>query len=180
MSAFDEFDVCRNILESLLTGVCVVDVQKKILFWSTGAERITGHLRHEVIGRTCIAKALLHCEQSGLSSAGRIALWLERSRQPSRRNPQDFFITNPGAKFRFGFARFPFTMRAVRLLARLKPSRPLSKARSAGPTKRFPAASTMSRALPAQHKRNPICGKLSQLSPNGKLRLASCDFGYNG
>ena len=42
MSAFDEFDVCRNILESPLTGVCVVDMQKKILFWSTGAERITG------------------------------------------------------------------------------------------------------------------------------------------
>src|SRR5215831_18499495 len=53
----DEFDVCRNILESILTGVCVVDIQKKIL-------RITGHLRHEVIGRSCIAKALLHCEQS--------------------------------------------------------------------------------------------------------------------
>ena len=34
MSAFDEFDVCRNILESLRTGVCVVDLQKKIVFWS--------------------------------------------------------------------------------------------------------------------------------------------------
>jgi PAS domain-containing protein len=45
MSAFDEFDACRNILESLLTGVCGVDMQKKILFWSDGAERITGHLR---------------------------------------------------------------------------------------------------------------------------------------
>lgn len=65
MTAFDEFDVCRNILESLLTGVCVVDMQKKIVFWSNGAERITGHLRHEVIGRSCIAKALLHCQQSG-------------------------------------------------------------------------------------------------------------------
>jgi PAS domain-containing protein len=49
MSAFDEFDVCRNILESLLTGVCVVDMQKRIVFWSSGAERITGRLRHEVI-----------------------------------------------------------------------------------------------------------------------------------
>lgn len=65
MSAFDEFDVCRNILESLLTGVCVVDMQKKIVFWSNGAERITGHLRHEVIGHSCNAKAVLHCQQSG-------------------------------------------------------------------------------------------------------------------
>ena len=65
MSAFDEFEVCRNILESLLTGVCVVDMQKKIMFWSDGAERITGRLRHEVIGRYCAAEALLHCQQSG-------------------------------------------------------------------------------------------------------------------
>lgn len=65
MSAFDELDVCRNILESLLTGVCVVDMQKKIVFWSDGAERITGHLRHQVIGRSCVQQALLHCQQSG-------------------------------------------------------------------------------------------------------------------
>lgn len=65
MSAFDEFDVCRNILESLLTGVCVVDMQKKIVLWSDGAERITGHLRHEVIGRSCVGKAVLHCQQPG-------------------------------------------------------------------------------------------------------------------
>jgi two-component system cell cycle response regulator len=63
MSAFDEFDACRNILESLLTGVCVVDMQKKILFWSDGAERTTGHLRHEVIGRSCVDRSLLHCQQ---------------------------------------------------------------------------------------------------------------------
>jgi len=58
-------DICRSILESLPTGVCVVDTQKKILLWSDGAERITGHLRHEVIGRSCIAEPLLHCNQPG-------------------------------------------------------------------------------------------------------------------
>jgi diguanylate cyclase (GGDEF)-like protein/PAS domain S-box-containing protein len=65
MSAFDEFDVCRNILESLLTGVCVIDLQKRIVFWSHGAERITGRLHHDVIGRSCVEEALLHCRQSG-------------------------------------------------------------------------------------------------------------------
>jgi len=58
-------DICRSILESLPTGVCVVDMQKKILLWSEGAERITGHLRHEVVGRSCIAEPLLHCNQPG-------------------------------------------------------------------------------------------------------------------
>jgi hypothetical protein len=40
-------------------------MQKKIVFWSDGAERITGHLRHEVIGRSCVGKAVLHCQQPG-------------------------------------------------------------------------------------------------------------------
>jgi diguanylate cyclase (GGDEF)-like protein len=40
-------------------------MQKKIVLWSDGAERISGHLRHEVIGRSCIAKAVLHCQQPG-------------------------------------------------------------------------------------------------------------------
>ncbi|HYM79289.1 MAG TPA: sensor domain-containing diguanylate cyclase [Candidatus Dormibacteraeota bacterium] len=65
MSCFDDSDVCRAILESLPTGVCVVDMRKKIIFWSDGAERITGHLRHEVIGHSCIAEPLLHCDQPG-------------------------------------------------------------------------------------------------------------------
>ena len=65
MSGFNESDICRSILESLLTGMCVVDMDKKIVFWSDGAERLTGHLRHEVIGRSCIAEPLLHCDQPG-------------------------------------------------------------------------------------------------------------------
>lgn len=65
MISFQDSDVCRNILESLPTGLCVVDLQKKIVFWSNGAERITGHLRHEVIGHCCIAEPLLHCDHPG-------------------------------------------------------------------------------------------------------------------
>ena len=64
-AGFDDLEICRGILESLPTGVCVVDMQKRIVFWSDGAERITGHLRHEVIGHSCIAEPLLHCDQPG-------------------------------------------------------------------------------------------------------------------
>jgi len=65
MSCFDDSDICRSILETLPAGVCVVDMHKRIVFWSDGAERITGHLRHDVIGRSCIAEPLLHCDQPG-------------------------------------------------------------------------------------------------------------------
>ena len=65
MISFYDSDVCRSILESLPTGLCVVDMHKKIVFWSDGAERITGHPRHEVIGQSCVAETLLHCDQPG-------------------------------------------------------------------------------------------------------------------
>jgi len=65
MSAFHDSEVCRGILESLPVGLSVVDLQKRIVFWSNGAERITGHLRHEVIGRSSVLEALLHCDQPG-------------------------------------------------------------------------------------------------------------------
>lgn len=65
MSPFDQSDIARNILEMLPIGVCVVDTQRRIAVWSDGAERITGHLRHEVIGHSCVGEALLHCDQPG-------------------------------------------------------------------------------------------------------------------
>lgn len=65
MCSFDDTEIYRSILESLTTGLVVVDTQKKIVLWSDGAERITGHARHEAIGRSCIAESLLHCDQPG-------------------------------------------------------------------------------------------------------------------
>ncbi len=65
MSLFHDSEICRSIIDALPSGLCVVDLHKKIVFWSDGSERITGHLRHEVIGRSCIAEALLHCDQPG-------------------------------------------------------------------------------------------------------------------
>ena len=65
MTSFHDPDLCRSILENLPSGLCVLDMEKKIVFWSNGAERITGYLRHEVVGHSCVAEAVLHCDQSG-------------------------------------------------------------------------------------------------------------------
>lgn len=65
MSEFNESEVCRSILESLPTGLCIVDMQKKVVCWSDGAERITGRPRHEVVGHSCVGEALLQCDQPG-------------------------------------------------------------------------------------------------------------------
>jgi diguanylate cyclase (GGDEF)-like protein/PAS domain S-box-containing protein len=65
MSSFHDPEICRGILESLPSGLCVVDIQMKIVFWSDGAERITGYLRHDVIGHSCISESILHCDHPG-------------------------------------------------------------------------------------------------------------------
>src|ERR1035438_1118966 len=46
-------EVLRTVLESLKIGVCLVDHDRKIVFWNHGAEAITGYLQQEVLGRFC-------------------------------------------------------------------------------------------------------------------------------
>ncbi len=53
MSEFERPDVLRSVIESLQTGLYLVDRNHRIVFWSDGAERITGYLRQEVVGRFC-------------------------------------------------------------------------------------------------------------------------------
>jgi diguanylate cyclase (GGDEF)-like protein/PAS domain S-box-containing protein len=51
MTEFDNPAIFRSILETLPTGVYLVDRNRKILFWNDGAEEITGYLRQAVVGR---------------------------------------------------------------------------------------------------------------------------------
>jgi PAS domain S-box-containing protein/diguanylate cyclase (GGDEF)-like protein len=46
-------EIFRSALESLQSGVCMVDRERKINYWNDGAERITGYLRQDVLGRFC-------------------------------------------------------------------------------------------------------------------------------
>jgi PAS domain S-box-containing protein/diguanylate cyclase (GGDEF)-like protein len=69
----EKSDICRDILEKLPTALCVFDMDKRIVLWSDGAERVTGYARHEAIGRICVAEPLSHggsneCEFCGKDS----------------------------------------------------------------------------------------------------------------
>lgn len=59
-------DVYRLILESLEDGVYLVDSSRRIVYWNEGAERITGHLRQDVIGRPCGDNLLVLCSDTGV------------------------------------------------------------------------------------------------------------------
>ena len=51
MAEFGDADIFRDILENLHLAVYVVGRDGKILFWNNGAERITGYLRQDILGR---------------------------------------------------------------------------------------------------------------------------------
>jgi diguanylate cyclase (GGDEF)-like protein/PAS domain S-box-containing protein len=63
MPAFRDPDTYRDILNGLQIGVSVLDLQKKIVFWSDGAEQITGYLRMDVLGHPSSENILQHCNQ---------------------------------------------------------------------------------------------------------------------
>lgn len=50
MSEFDNPEIYKSILETLPTGVFLVDRNRRILFWNEGAETISGYLRQDVVG----------------------------------------------------------------------------------------------------------------------------------
>jgi PAS domain S-box-containing protein/diguanylate cyclase (GGDEF)-like protein len=51
MLGLDDPEIFRSILENLQTGIYLVDKDRKIVFWNEGAEKITGYLRQDVVGR---------------------------------------------------------------------------------------------------------------------------------
>jgi two-component system cell cycle response regulator len=70
MSELQDPEIFRIVLDSLQTGVSVADRNGKILFWNQGAERLTGHKRHEVVGRSCRNNILAQCNDQGCVACG--------------------------------------------------------------------------------------------------------------
>lgn len=74
MSLLGEPDVFRSVLESLQAGVYLVDLSRRILCWNDGAERISGYLRQDVVGRICAENLFLHCDEQGAELCGHCPL----------------------------------------------------------------------------------------------------------
>lgn len=53
------------LLENLFDGVYYVDLNKRIIIWNKGAERITGYSKAEVLGTCCFQNILRHIDDDG-------------------------------------------------------------------------------------------------------------------
>jgi diguanylate cyclase (GGDEF)-like protein/PAS domain S-box-containing protein len=61
MLPIPEHELYRAVLESLQTGVYVLDRSGRIILWNRGAERLTGFKHYEVIGSACSDNILRQC-----------------------------------------------------------------------------------------------------------------------
>jgi diguanylate cyclase (GGDEF)-like protein/PAS domain S-box-containing protein len=55
----------KNLLDNLDDGVYIVNLDRKIVYWNRGAERITGYAGDEVIGSHCWDNLLMHVDDQG-------------------------------------------------------------------------------------------------------------------
>lgn len=58
----------QSFSDAMPFGVCLVDLQGKIIYWNAAAEGITGYLRHEVLGRAYRGDLLIRCEGTNASA----------------------------------------------------------------------------------------------------------------
>lgn len=55
----------QSFIDNLYDGVYMLDRQMRITFWSAGAERISGYLAADVIGKRCSDNILMHVDETG-------------------------------------------------------------------------------------------------------------------
>lgn len=67
------------ILDSLSDGVYVTDTDRRIVYWSKAAERITGWRAEDVVGHRCLDNILCHVDKDGHLLCGREHCPLHRS-----------------------------------------------------------------------------------------------------
>ena len=58
-------DFYKRLLDDLDDGVYFVNLQREIIYWNKGAERITGYAKDEVIGSHCWDNILMHVDELG-------------------------------------------------------------------------------------------------------------------
>src|SRR5258708_17386927 len=70
MRMLQDPEIFRAVLESLPIGVYMVDRYLKVIFWNRGAEKISGYLAQDVIGRHCREKLLVDLDENNPGACG--------------------------------------------------------------------------------------------------------------
>jgi diguanylate cyclase (GGDEF)-like protein/PAS domain S-box-containing protein len=67
---FQDSEIFKAALDNLPVGVYMVDTDLRIVFWNRGAERISGYLAQDILGRHCREKLLVDLDESNPVACG--------------------------------------------------------------------------------------------------------------
>lgn len=84
------------ILDSLSDGVYVCDRDRRIVYWSKSAERITGWGSADVVGRRCLDDVLCHIDKDGHQLCGEEFCPLHRSMVTGTTSPVPLIVFAKG------------------------------------------------------------------------------------
>jgi diguanylate cyclase (GGDEF)-like protein/PAS domain S-box-containing protein len=62
----EDADFYKGVIDNLYDGVYFVDRERLITYWNRGAERITGYVSQQVVGRRCSDNVLNHVTAEGI------------------------------------------------------------------------------------------------------------------
>lgn len=90
MAELQNPDILRAVLDSLQTAVGLLDRNGKILFWNQAAERLTGYIQHELLGRSGRDYVLTHCNDQDCGDCGEACPFTQvwHHGRPSRKRMQ--------------------------------------------------------------------------------------------
>jgi two-component system cell cycle response regulator len=80
MAELNNQEIYRAVLDSLPVAVCAVNRDGKVILWNEGAERVTGYLRQDALGRHCGDASLEHVDGQNNPLAGNSVPLLETMR----------------------------------------------------------------------------------------------------
>ena len=86
----------RNLLDILFEGVYFVDQDRRITYWSKGAERITGYKEQEVLGMRCSDSILMHVNERGKDACDRSCLIADTIRDGGERQAELYLLHKAG------------------------------------------------------------------------------------
>lgn len=90
-------EIYGAVLDSLPMGVYIVDRKRQIALWNAAAEKLTGYLRQEVVGRSCWDGLLMHCDENNTVLCG-VACPLLHTMHDGLPREADVFLRHKGGQ----------------------------------------------------------------------------------
>ena len=100
-------ELFRSVVENLQCAVYIVDCDKKVVFWNQSAERLTGFLALEMLGRPYREDLVVSCGEGKSAPSGSACLLSEAIRDGHAKESEAFVLHRQGHRIPVRTRAFP-------------------------------------------------------------------------